>query len=535
MLDPTHPLSTVVAALVDRWWLGPGIRIDHPAVDPRARATVADQLAHAFHEQVAHLALRTVLTDFHAFRESLGLPADPQSRRAIQAYRAHLAVAGHRAALLDRHPVLDQHVARVAAQQNAFVGEVLQAFDDDADLLCAAGLLGSNERVTGLEMSHGDTHRHGRAVMVVHTNAGRHLVYKPRSLALDCAMRGLWAVLDPSLRYSIAGCVPLSLDRGDYGWQEFIAHEPAMASDACSRYFYRFGALIAVAGLWGATGLRHENVVSHGEHPVVVDLETMLQPETPMPNAVNPHTQRVLSSTALGTLLLPLRDGDSVMDVLLSGLGVPWPQTSEQFLLQVADADSDAMTVRRQPWSVTRDSNVPVVDGEPQNPFTWYADLRSGLRDTLVAVRQHRIELEQRLHALPEHAEVRYVFRATEVYSRYLDAMTHPTLLISDTAADEVLNLLTAPAAATRAPEWFVASEREQLRVRAVPLFTARVGDTRVRTDHGSGPALFVESAVDAAVRRMRSGCELSDDLHELVLETCWNGSLRPGVLPGNR
>lgn len=533
MLDPTHPLSTVVAELARRWWLGPGVLIDHPAVDPQARESLADQLAHAFHERVAHLALRTVITDFHTFRESLGLPPDPQSQRAIQAYRMHLADPDHRAALLDHHPVLGQLVARIAAEQTSFVREILQAFEDDADILCSAGVLRGTERVTGLELGLGDTHRHGRAVAVVHTHSGHPLVYKPRSLALDCAMRALWAVLDPGLRHSIAGCVPLSVDRGDYGWQDFIAQEPAMTPDACARYFYRFGALIAVAGVWGATDLHHENVVTHGEHPVVIDLETMLQPEIPMPNAVDLHTQRVLASTAIGTQLLPLRDEDSVMDVMLSGLGVPWPQTSDQLLLQVSDADSDAIAVRRQPWSVTQDSNVPLIGGEPQNPLTWYADLRSGLRDALVAIRQHRTELEQRLRALPEHAEIRYGFRATEVYSRYLDALTHPTLLVSDTAADEVLDLLTAPAAAASASSWFVASERQQLRVRDVPLFTARVGDTRVRTDQGPGPEMFVESAVDAAVRRMRTGCELSDDLHELVLETCC-GELARGPIPAS-
>lgn len=427
MLDPTHPLSTVAAQFADRWWLGAGVLIDHPAVDPQARATLADQLTHAFREQVAHLALRTVITDFQAFRESLGLPADPQSERAVQAYRTHLADPHHRTTAPDRHPVLDQQVARIASQQTALIGEILQSFDDDADRLCAVGLLRSKERVTGLELAAGDTHQHGRAATVVHTNSGRHLVYKPRSMALDSAMGRLWAVLNPGLRHSIAGCVPLSVDRGEYGWQAFVAHERAMSSDACSRYFYRFGALIAVAAVRGATDL-NEGVVTHGEHPIVMDFATNLQPEVSM---------------------LQLRDGASVMDVLLAGLGKSWLRMSDRCRLQVSDAESDAMALRRQPWSVTQDSNVPLVDGEPQTPLAWYADVRSGLRDALVAIRQHRTELEEGLKALPKQAKTRLAFGTTEIYSRYLDAVSDPTLPVADTSADdEVLDLLTTPAAA---------------------------------------------------------------------------------------
>lgn len=408
MLDPTHPLSSVAARLADRWWLGPGVLIDHPAVDPQSREALADQLTHAFREQVAHLALRTVIDDFPAFRESPGLPADPQSPRAVWAYRTHLADPHHLTAALDHHPVLDQHVARIASQQAALVAEILHAFNDDADRLCAEGLLRSKERVTGLELAVGDPHGYGRTATVVHTNSGRHLVYKQHSLALDCAMGRLWALLNPGLRHSIVGCIPLSVDRGEYGWQAFIERQRVMTSAACSRYFYRFGALVAVAALRGTTELNHEKIVTHGEHPIVIDLETMRQPHTPM---------------------LPLRDGFSVMDVLLAGLGESSPQTSDQHQLRVCDADSDAMSVRRQPRWITENSKVPLVDGEPQNPLAWYADLRSGLRDALFAIRQHRTELEQGLNALPEQAKIRFAFGTAEVYSRYLDALTDPALV----------------------------------------------------------------------------------------------------------
>lgn len=417
MLDPTHPLSTMAAELARRWWLGPGVFLDHPAIDPRARESLADEVTRAFHRQVAHLAARTLLTEFHTFRESLGLPADRQSQTAVQAYRAHLADPAHRAAVLDRHPALGQLVARIAAEQITFVRHVLQAFDDDADMLCAAGLLGINERVTGLEFVPGDTYRDGRSVIVVRTNSGEQLVYKPRSLAPDCAIRAFWAALDPGLRYSIAGCVPLSVDRGEYGWQWFVPQDRAMTLDACARYFYRLGAVIAAAGMWGATVLHRDSVVTHGEHPVLIDLKTILQPQTPALDALDPHTEGVPSSNALRTMLAS-RDEDTVMDALPFGLEVPGQQTSGGLVFQVSEADSDAMAIPRQPWSVPQDSNVPLIDGEPQDPIAWCADLRSGMRDALVALRRYQADTWPGAAVRACHDPC--AFPATEVQSRSL-------------------------------------------------------------------------------------------------------------------
>lgn len=521
MHDDRHPLSLASSFLTAQHLPDLTAISHHPAVHPESRASLAEEVTTWFAGTVQHQVLRLVITDFHAFRERHGWDPDPDSDQALRAYADHLADPDALAAIWADAERLRPRLLRLAEQALRATLEILDHVIADRPELARRNLMRPDDLVAGLNLAQGDTHAGGRAVTIVRLASGTLIVHKPRSLALDEHLPRLWGVLDGDLRHSLAGCVPASASFGDHGWQEFVTRDADLSREECERFYYRFGALTAVAGLWGSTDLHHENVLVGGDHPMIIDAETVLQPDVGMADALDPEISQMLGATPLGTLLLPVRDAASVMDVLLSGLGVPWTQTSEQTVFQIADANSDAFSVRRQHWSVAQEANVPFVDAVPQNPLAWYGALKAGYLDALRAVRRHEHVLADALRGLPADATVRFVFRATEVYGRFLDALTHPAPLARADAEAEVLDLLRAPGDAGADPAWLVASERRQLRRGDVPLFTAGVLDTHAMGAGRSPVPVFVASAVDAAIARTRTGLGLSEELHLLILETC--------------
>lgn len=521
MRDNDHPLALATDDLLARHLPPLGALRDHPAVHDAARTAIADQVIARVRDAFGHQAMRLLVRDFHAFREDGGWEPDPASDAALRAYAEHLRGGDALDRLWAQAPLLAPRLRVLAGNARDAALEILTHFHEDRPLLTAAGLAASDDLVSALALAEGDTHRHGRAVAVVHLASGRRLVHKPRSLALDAHLPGVWGVLDADLLHSLRGCVPASIDRGDHGWQDFVDTSQELDAASCERYFYRFGALTALAGLWGATDLHHENVVTRGDHPVVIDAETLLQPQSRATSLLDDETVAAYDATPLGTLLLPVRDEASVMDVLLSGLGIPWHQTSEQTVYQLTDENSDAIAVARLPWTLMQDSNVPSVGGVPQNPLSWYAAVKRGYLDALRAVRENLHALSAALRALPPEATVRVVFRATEVYSRYLDALTDPDQFADPGAQAAVLALLEPPADAGPAAAWLVASERRQLRDGDVPIFALGVADTQVLGDELSPVAPFSAGPVEAAIARMRAGTALSEEFHLLILETC--------------
>lgn len=520
--DHDHPLALASTHLTNQHLQDLSAITHHPAIHPDSRARVATEITGQFTGIVQHQIMRLVINAFHAFREEHGWDPDPTTDRALKAYADKLAndpsaLTAIWAGANRLHPRL----AQLAERTVRVVTEILDNFISDRPALIAHGLMSSEDLIAGLGLAQGDTHAGGRSVAMVHLTSGDQIVYKPRSLVLDEHLPKLWGLLDADLQHSLVGCVPLSASCGDHGWQAYVTRNADLSRADCERFYYRFGALTAIAGLWGSTDLHHENVIVHGDHPLIIDSETVLQPDIGTGDALDPAAQKALSATPLGTLLLPVRSSASVIDLLMSGLGVPWEQTSEQTVFQVADENSDAFSIRRQQWSVTQEANVPRVDGKPQNPLVWYSALKSGYLDALSAVRRREDELAEALRSLPPETTVRHVFRATEVYSRFLDALTHPEQWTSQEPEDEVLNLLSAPSNAGLDLDWLVESEKQQLRQGDVPLFSAGVHETRA-IGHGLSPhPVFVASAVDAAIERTHIGLRLSEEMHMLVLETC--------------
>lgn len=145
--------------------------------------------------------------------------------------------------------------------------------------------------ITQLDVLGSESHNGGQRPVAIRFSAGQAVVYKPVDLEID---RSVTEVLDGLqrrarldglfrvLRY--APCGP------DYGFVEHVPPGSRLRDRASAeRYFFRFGALIAVAYGLNVTDMHMENVLAVGEHPQLIDLETALYrfPESIRPTDVS--------------------------------------------------------------------------------------------------------------------------------------------------------------------------------------------------------------------------------------------------------
>src|SRR5690606_9751936 len=68
------------------------------------------------------------------------------------------------------------------------------------------------------------------------------------------------------------------LDRGDHGWVEFVSPAACGSEEEVGRFYRRQGGYLALLHLLEATDFHYENLIAAGEHPVLVDLETLFHP-----------------------------------------------------------------------------------------------------------------------------------------------------------------------------------------------------------------------------------------------------------------
>ena len=290
------------------------------------------------------------------------------------------------------------------------------------------------------------------------------MLTKPRSLSADDHFNDLltWANekgFRPEYRRLQV------LNRGSYGWVEFIESKGCASLEEIHRFYRRQGGNLALLHVIGATDFHHENLIASGEHPILVDLETLFSPRVSPPeqDQANELVRGALINSVLNTGLLP-HGTDEAMD--FSGLGTVEGQLSPVGVPQWEQAATDEMRYLRKPMPMRGGANRPMLDGVPVVLPDQVNSIGDGFCDMYKLLLEHRQELlsaEGPLAAFAED-EVRVVLRHTRTYSHLLEESFHPDVLRDAIDRDYLLDLLWVPVAQYPFLAKVTAAEQKALR-----------------------------------------------------------------------
>ncbi|WP_405834815.1 type 2 lanthipeptide synthetase LanM family protein [Streptomyces sp. NBC_00105] len=443
---------------------------------------VRDDLERHLSARLARAAARTLVLELYEARSAGRLDGD-DTRARFRDFLGRIASRRGLAALLAGRPVLARILGRAALDAADAVAEALERLADDHSRL-TAGLLeapgGDPGLLVGIEPGAGDGHRGGRSVMLLRFADGTRLVYKPRPLSVHRHFNDLVAWFN-ALPDSVDLRTLRLLDRGDYGWVEFVGAGPCASAAEVETFYRRQGALLALLHLIDGTDLHHENLIAAGAHPVLVDVETLFHPPLAGTATEDPAARALHDSVYRVGLLPQLLVGDhSALDV--SAVGGGREAVSPVLRADWADAGTDRMRLVRRAGRFGESANRPrLAGGGPIEPAAHIEALCAGFRAGYTAIGAAREELLHEMALLKAFAEdeVRVLVRPTWVYSTLLDESTHPDLLKDAGERQRVLETLRTDALGTVLAPDLVDQEIAQLWAGDVPLFTARPGQGR--------------------------------------------------------
>lgn len=139
--------------------------------------------------------------------------------------------------------------------------------------LVANQFLEADGMITDIKLSMGDRHR-GTFVIKVESKFGNYF-YKPRRSKLDTLFKEVIDKIgeqDGILKMK----APKIIDQGSYSWAEEIRYIPLQSRNKNERYYIRLGQLLAITYILNGSDLHYENIISCGEFPVAIDVETLL-------------------------------------------------------------------------------------------------------------------------------------------------------------------------------------------------------------------------------------------------------------------
>jgi type 2 lantibiotic biosynthesis protein LanM len=413
------PLVTQAAELL---WSG---------LDGRSIANLADSaragLRQSLLRELCNLCAPAIYERFVIARSAAEAPKPAHGTSRYDQFVADMKAGGFRR-LFEEKPVLLRLIAVMTRQWIETSREFALRLAADLPAI-RHDILGSNAQspVVKIEGDLSDPHNGGRSVRIVTFADGSRVVYKPKDLRLDIAWHKLIERLNganPPIELKAVRAIA----RNGYGWTEFINHAGCADQTGYKGFFERAGAWLALFHCFVANDMHQENMIAAGDHPVPIDLETILQSTTEEHEGSDPEAQasdlamEKLAGSVMMVGLLPAYGRTPDNNVFaMGGMTADW---NSKIIIKWENINSDEMRPTRSKEASTTNPNLPHVDGRYARLADHIDDLVSGFEDYAKFLRRQSKDskfgdIYEGFAGLP----VRKVVRATRFYSMLLQRL----------------------------------------------------------------------------------------------------------------
>jgi type 2 lantibiotic biosynthesis protein LanM len=286
-------------------------------------------------------------------------------------------------------PALARVLGNVIEQWINSTHELIERFDSDREDLLGF-VAGSNLDlvVEAVRCGMSDLHNAGRSICVLSLRGGASLVYKPRSVATEHAWERFVEWVGERMPSTTLKPMRVFVREG-YGWCEFIQGPVNVDNTRAQAFFYRAGIFLGLLHLLVATDMHEENLVACGDHPVLVDLEMLLQPDLRKrtPDGAEPlraifRARNLITDSFLETGLLPMIVKTPETATIGQG-GLSHHALFGPRRLGWIEANRLEMTPRLEPSSLIPLANLPQIDGVSVRLHDYWDDFRRGAEDAL--------------------------------------------------------------------------------------------------------------------------------------------------------
>lgn len=469
-------------------------------------------------KELSSLSTPAIYERFVLARKASGTPpaaAKPQQEAGTSRYDQFVAKmkAGGFRRLFEDKPVLLRLIASVTRQWIDTSREFVLRLDADLATIRRATLhVGADSRVAKIEGDLSDPHNSGHSVQIVSFEDGSRVVYKPKDLRLDVAWYALVERLnraEPPLELKAVR----TISRDGYGWTEFIDHAGCADQEGCQRFFRRAGAWLALFHCFAANDMHQENMIAAGDHPVPIDLETILQAPAEEHKAQDAEAQafdaamETVANSVMMVGLLPAYGRSPDNNVFaIGGMTADWNSKTK---VKWNNINSDEMRPAKSKEVGKTTPNLPHIDGRYAKFGDYIDDFIAGFEDyAKFLLHQSRDAKQGGLFDGFTGVPVRKVIRATRFYYMLLQRLkNHRTMddgVVWSAQTDFIARL--ADWEKDSDPLWpLQQAERSALVALNVPHFVSPSDGNEIRDATGISIHTEATSGMDRARARVQS------------------------------
>lgn len=488
--------------------------------------------------QLSGLCSRTMELEFKAFRvyqqqavtfsgtRLYGQFPGSQSQKQYRAFIAQMQ-SGKLLSFFQEYSVLARLVGTLVDSWVDAIAEFLSRLDADwTDIEQTFESKSPLGNVISIEPFLSDRHHGGRTVFAIQFESELKLIYKPKDIGQEV---GYFQILDWLNQHGSP--LPFKLFKtincSTHGWIEFVEQLPCQSQDEAQRFYQRAGMLLCLLYVLEGTDVHHENIVACGEHPVLVDMETLFHHRVKDIDSLGDSTldlaNEQMHNSVLRTYMLPRWEfGIDGQSYDISGLGGVGGRETPLKVPKWKNINTDAMKLTQENFVTQASNNVPFLNGEPQLAKDYVEDLVEGFRQMyhfFIAKKESFLASDSPFGQLAPQ-RVRFIFRHTKIYASVLRATLHPKYLKNGADRSIEIEALSTGMLKSAKPPIFwplLQEEIDSLEQLDVPMFVGSSDSDSLTLSNGQViKGCFSQPSYDLVVSRVA-------ELNEQDLETQTN------------
>lgn len=299
------------------------------------------------------------------------------------------------------------------------------------------------DNISNIIKGSGDTHLNGQSVCIIEFNSGKKIVYKPRNISIVNKFNKIFAWIGEKIGLESKGII--ILDKVNYGWMEFISFKPCQNNKEVQEYYKKAGMLLAISYFLNSTDFHFENIIASKNSPVLIDYETIMQPN--LENQINNAFGKEFVNSVMRSSLLPtMMPGYGIPHDCMTGFGAlnnNLPTTIKRKIHQ-ANTDSCFRALINIPL-IEKNTNVPEIDGIKKRVNQFKKEIVYGFTQSYQTILKNKHFLLNNNLILDSFfaCKQRYIFRPTKVYASILEIVLEPKYMRNIDLYNDRINLLS--------------------------------------------------------------------------------------------
>lgn len=373
---------------------------------------------------IGSIALRTLILDIHRKKGEGKLVGDTPEEQYTYYNDRWLNQEEHMEEVYQEFPELYRLISQEVSNTYSSAAEIARNLREDKKEIIKNFCSGQDfTEITELKFT-GDSHNGGRRAARVQLDNGTVLYYKPHSLRKNELYQSVYGYLCEKAGISYKKVRYLSHDT--YGWEENIENKSCNTKEEAERYYFRMGIHLFLGYALSATDLHGENIVAHGEYPVIIDMETFpgyyIQTEE---SSADKKIETILAGSVIHTGMLPvLTWGQGNQAVIMSAMSNGEKIATPFRMPVVKKPETSDIHIDYEPLEFEMKECVVRIGRQAVNPGVYAENLIQGFQTAYRTVLTDDYAKE-RLSCFFD-GKARIVLRHTQQYVMYRMLSLHP-------------------------------------------------------------------------------------------------------------